>query len=142
MYCEFLISTSTNRWRRIINSPAVEEAVDGLSRAVVDEFITDLWYSSITPDQEAPEELRILLNGVIAEVAQRARRVNLTTLLSKYASVNHLSCAVVLNSIAILIIDGHTSIILWAVPIKYFFIAVPLLCEVRVFLAVNYLSTS
>lgn len=29
-------------------------------------------------------ELRILINGVIAEVAQRAKRVNLITLLSRY----------------------------------------------------------
>lgn len=57
--------------------------MDELTRAVIDEFVTSLWYTSITPDQEAPEELRLLLNGVIAEVAQRAKRVNLVTLLSK-----------------------------------------------------------
>lgn len=64
--------------------------MDELTRSVIGEFVTGLWYSSITPDQEAPEELRVLLNGVIAEVAYRAKRVNLMTLLSKYASVNHL----------------------------------------------------
>lgn len=57
--------------------------MDELTRCVIDEFITSLWYSSITPDQEAPEELRILLNGVIAEVAHRAKRVDLVTLLSR-----------------------------------------------------------
>jgi len=64
--------------------------VDQLTRSVIDEFVTSLWYSTITPDQEVPEELRILLNGVIAEVAIRAKHVNLVTLLSKYDSVNHL----------------------------------------------------
>lgn len=57
--------------------------MDELTRCVIDEFITSLWYSSITSDQEAPEELRILLNGVIAEVAHRAKRVDLVTLLSR-----------------------------------------------------------
>lgn len=73
------------RWRHNINSPAVEAAVDELTRCVINEWVTNLWYSSITPDQEAPEELRILINGVIAEVAQRAKRVNLITLLSRYS---------------------------------------------------------
>lgn len=90
------MSVDTGRWRRIIDSPVVEEAVDQLTRCVIDEFVTSLWYSSITPDQEAPEELRILLNGVIAEVANRAKHVNLITLLSRYDSVNHLFYAVVL----------------------------------------------
>ena len=59
--------------------------MDELTRCVINEWVTNLWYSSITPDQEAPEELRILINGVIAEVAQRAKRVNLITLLSRYS---------------------------------------------------------
>lgn len=74
---------AATRWRRQIDSLVVEKAVDELTRCVIDEFITSLWYSSITPDQEAPEELRILLNGVIAEVAHRAKRVDLVTLLSR-----------------------------------------------------------
>ena len=56
---------------------------------MIDEFITSLWYTSITPDQEVPEELRMFLNGVIAEVASRGKQVNLMTLLSQYNSVNH-----------------------------------------------------
>lgn len=75
--------TAANRWRHSFDSPAVEAAVDELTRKLIDEWVTNLWYSSVTPDQEAPEELRILINGVIAEVAQRAKRVNLITLLSK-----------------------------------------------------------
>lgn len=59
--------------------------MDLLTRSVIDEFVTDMWYASITSDKEAPEELRILLNGVIAEVASRAKRVNLITLLSRYS---------------------------------------------------------
>ncbi|KAG0586098.1 hypothetical protein KC19_2G064000 [Ceratodon purpureus] len=74
---------AANRWRHSFDSPAVEAAVDEFTKSLIDEWVTNLWYSSITPDQEVPEELRILVNGVIAEVAQRAKRVNLITLLSK-----------------------------------------------------------
>ena len=75
--------TAANRWRYSFDSPAVEAAVDDFSRSLINEWVTNLWYSSVTPDQEVPEELRTLINGVIAEVAQRAKRVNLITLLSK-----------------------------------------------------------
>lgn len=72
-----------NRWRHQFDSPVVEAAVDDLTKGIIDEWVTNLWYSSVTPDREAPEELRILINGVVAEVAQRAKRVNLITLLSR-----------------------------------------------------------
>jgi sorting nexin-13 len=78
------LSSIGNRWRHSFDSPIVEEAVDELTRCVVNEWVTNLWYSAITPDEDAPMELRILINGVIAEVAQRAKRVNLITLLSRY----------------------------------------------------------
>lgn len=74
---------AANRWRHHFDSPAVEAAVDELTRSLIAEWVTNLWYSSVTPDQDAPEELRILMNGLISELAQRAKRVNLITLLSK-----------------------------------------------------------
>ncbi|XP_024394619.1 uncharacterized protein [Physcomitrium patens] len=65
------------------DSASVEAAVNELTRSLVDEWVTNLWYSSVTPDEEAPEELRIFMNGMIGEVAQRVKRVNLITLLSQ-----------------------------------------------------------
>ncbi|XP_024400310.1 uncharacterized protein [Physcomitrium patens] len=75
--------TAANRWRHYFNSPAVEAAVDEFTRSLIDEWVTNLWYSSVTSDEEAPEELRILINGMIGVVAQRVKRVNLITLLSR-----------------------------------------------------------
>lgn len=83
--------------------------MDQLTRCVVDEFVTSLWYSSITPDEEVPEELRILLNGVIAEVANRAKHVNLITLLSRYHSVNLLFMLQSINLIILITVHRHTN---------------------------------
>lgn len=75
-----------HRWSGSFDSSAVETAVDELTKSVVDEWITNLWYSAITSDQEAPKELHILIKGVIAEIAQRTKHVNLITLLSRLVS--------------------------------------------------------
>ncbi|GBG81706.1 hypothetical protein CBR_g32698 [Chara braunii] len=70
-------------WRQAINAPAVEAAIDDLMRAVLDEFVTNLWYRSFTPDQDATEELRLLLNTAIGEIAKRVKKVNLISLLAR-----------------------------------------------------------
>ncbi|GBG81704.1 hypothetical protein CBR_g32698 [Chara braunii] len=72
-------------WRQAINAPAVEAAIDDLMRAVLDEFVTNLWYRSFTPDQDATEELRLLLNTAIGEIAKRVKKVNLISLLARDA---------------------------------------------------------
>ena len=38
-------------WRAGINAPAVEAAIDSFTRAVVNEWVTNLWYRLVTPDE-------------------------------------------------------------------------------------------
>lgn len=70
-------------WRAKVNSPAVEAAIEQLTRHLVSEWVTDLWYSRITPDKDAPEELVQIINGVLGEISSRARDVNLIYLLTR-----------------------------------------------------------
>jgi sorting nexin-13 len=49
----------------------------------VQEFVTDLWYSSITPDQEVLEQIYLMINDVIGEISQRVRHINLIGLLTR-----------------------------------------------------------
>jgi sorting nexin-13 len=72
-----------DRWRHNIDSPSVEVAVDELTKCLIDEWVTNLWYSSLTPDQEFPEELRLLINNVIGELARRVKRVDLMALICR-----------------------------------------------------------
>lgn len=71
-------------WRRKVNSSVVEDAIDQFTRHLVSEWVTDLWYSRITPDKEGPEELVQIMNGVLGEISSRARNVNLIDLLTRF----------------------------------------------------------
>ncbi|KAH9299978.1 hypothetical protein KI387_011561, partial [Taxus chinensis] len=71
------------RWKRNIDSPVIEAAVDDFTRKIVQEFVTDLWYSSITPDHEVPQQINFLLNDVLGEISQRVKRINLIDLLTR-----------------------------------------------------------
>lgn len=73
-----------SEWRRKVNSPAVEDALDHFSRHLVSEWVTDLWYSRITPDKQAPEELVRIINSVLAEIASRMRNIDLIDLLTRF----------------------------------------------------------
>eukprot|EP00249_Psilotum_nudum_P022034 c28347_g1_i1 orf=791-4057(+) len=73
----------STRWRRKIDSAVVEVAIDDFTRHIVKEYVTDLWYSFLTPDQDVPEQLRMLINDVIGEIAQRIKRINLINLLTR-----------------------------------------------------------
>ncbi|XP_019443441.1 PREDICTED: uncharacterized protein LOC109347822 isoform X2 [Lupinus angustifolius] len=64
-------------WREKVNSPVVEDAIDHFTRHLVSEWVTDLWYSRLTPDKEGPEELVQLINGVVGEISGRMRNINL-----------------------------------------------------------------
>ncbi|CAD7702484.1 unnamed protein product [Ostreobium quekettii] len=68
-------------WRRGVNAPIVESAWDALCGSVVQEFVYDSWYMSLTPDRDFPAEVRRLLNEAFADVAQRARKIDLRTVL-------------------------------------------------------------
>ncbi|KAK7349184.1 hypothetical protein VNO77_06348 [Canavalia gladiata] len=64
-------------WRAKVNSPAVEDAIDHFTRHLISEWVTDLWYSRLTPDKEGPEELVQIINGVLGEISGRMRNINL-----------------------------------------------------------------
>ncbi|KAL6610700.1 hypothetical protein ACP70R_040669 [Stipagrostis hirtigluma subsp. patula] len=70
-------------WRSKVNSPPVEDALEQFTRHLVTEWVTDLWYSRVTPDKQGPEELINVVNSVIGEISVRARNVNLITLLTR-----------------------------------------------------------
>ncbi|XP_047152386.1 uncharacterized protein LOC124824065 [Vigna umbellata] len=64
-------------WRTKVNSPVVEDAIDHFTRHLISEWVTDLWYSRLTPDKEGPEELVQIINGVLGEISGRMRNINL-----------------------------------------------------------------
>ncbi|XP_077210189.1 phox (PX) domain-containing protein [Tasmannia lanceolata] len=70
-------------WRRKVNSPIVEAAIDQFTRHLVSEWVTNLWYSRLTPDMDAPEELVHIMNGVLGEISFRVRDINLIDLLTR-----------------------------------------------------------
>ncbi|PIN05900.1 hypothetical protein CDL12_21546 [Handroanthus impetiginosus] len=70
-------------WKRKVNSPVVEEAIDQFTRHIISEWVTGLWYSRITPDRQGPEELVLIMNGVLGEISSRMRNVNLIDLLTR-----------------------------------------------------------
>ncbi|XP_060172817.1 uncharacterized protein LOC132603682 isoform X2 [Lycium barbarum] len=70
-------------WRKKVNSPAVEEAIDHFTRHMVSEWVTDLWYSRITSDTQGPEELVQIMNGVLGEISRRMRTINLIDLITR-----------------------------------------------------------
>ncbi|PPR97439.1 hypothetical protein GOBAR_AA23227 [Gossypium barbadense] len=69
-------------WRRKVNSPIVEDAIDHFTRHLISEWVTDLWYSRLTPDREGPEELVLIINGVLGELSDRMKNINLIDLLT------------------------------------------------------------
>lgn len=76
-------TSSKSEWRRKVNSPVVEEAIDHFTWHLVSEFVTDLWYSRLTPDRQGPEELACIVNGVLGEISARMRNINLIDLLTR-----------------------------------------------------------
>ncbi|XP_057465068.1 uncharacterized protein LOC130754828 isoform X2 [Actinidia eriantha] len=70
-------------WRRKVNSPVVEDALNQFTRHIVYEWVTNLWYSRLTADRQGPEELVQIMNSVVGEISSRARNVNLIDLLTR-----------------------------------------------------------
>lgn len=75
--------TVSKKWKRRIDSPVIAEAVEEFTGNIVQEFISDLWYSSITPDQQFPDQICLLINDVLGEVSQRLKHINLVDLLTR-----------------------------------------------------------
>ncbi|XP_041015002.1 uncharacterized protein LOC121257812 isoform X2 [Juglans microcarpa x Juglans regia] len=72
-----------SEWRSKVNSPVVEDAIVDFTRHLVSEWVTDLWYSKLTPDREGPEELLNIMTGVIGEISMRMKNINLIDLLTR-----------------------------------------------------------
>lgn len=71
-----------SKWKRKIDSPVVESAMEEFISKVLKDFVTDLWYSEITPDKEAPELIRAVIMDALG-VAGRAKDINLVDLLTR-----------------------------------------------------------
>lgn len=71
-------------WRAKVKSAVVEDAIDHFTRHLISEWVTDLWYSRLTPDKEGPEELVQIINGVLGEISGRMRNINLIDFLIRF----------------------------------------------------------
>ncbi|KAF5453145.1 hypothetical protein F2P56_028074 [Juglans regia] len=76
-------NVENSEWRSKVDSPVVEDAIDHFTRHLVSEWVTDFWYSRLTPDKEGPEELLNIVNGVLGEISARTRNINLIDLLTR-----------------------------------------------------------
>ncbi|KMZ70359.1 hypothetical protein ZOSMA_1G03410 [Zostera marina] len=72
-------------WKQKINSPLVESAVRDFVNKLMQDFVMDLWYSSITQDKDAPVLIRGLILDAIGEISARIKEINLVELLTKDA---------------------------------------------------------
>ncbi|KAL4555725.1 hypothetical protein LXL04_038353 [Taraxacum kok-saghyz] len=71
------------KWKRKIDSPVVEAAMDDFTNKILQEFVVDLWYSSITPDKEAPQLIHSIIMDIFAEVSMRVKDINLVDMLTR-----------------------------------------------------------
>ncbi|KAG8364285.1 hypothetical protein BUALT_Bualt19G0112500 [Buddleja alternifolia] len=71
------------KWKRKIDSPVVEAAIEDFVNKLLHDFVTDLWYSEITPDKEAPELIHAIVMDALGEVSGRIKEVNLVDLLTR-----------------------------------------------------------
>lgn len=81
------------KWKRKIDSPVVEAAMDDFVKKLLQDFVVDLWYSDITPDKEAPELIHAVVMDVLGEVSGRVKEINLVELLTRlFTQVFFLIC--------------------------------------------------
>ncbi|PPR98946.1 hypothetical protein GOBAR_AA21722 [Gossypium barbadense] len=71
------------KWKRKIDSPMVESAINEFIDKILKDFVTDLWYSEITPDRETPELMRAVILDAIGEISGRVKGINLVDLLTR-----------------------------------------------------------
>ncbi|OMO74172.1 hypothetical protein CCACVL1_16908 [Corchorus capsularis] len=71
------------KWKRKIDSPTVEAAINDFIDKILRDFVVDLWYSEITPDKDAPELIRAVIMDALAEIAGRVKEINLVDLLTR-----------------------------------------------------------
>ncbi|KAI9182358.1 hypothetical protein LWI28_024584 [Acer negundo] len=71
------------KWKRKIDSPIVEAAANEFIDKILNDFVSDLWYSEITPDKEGPELIRSIIMDAIGEISGRVKEINLVDLLTR-----------------------------------------------------------
>ncbi|KAL5788433.1 hypothetical protein ACOSP7_005382 [Xanthoceras sorbifolium] len=71
------------KWKRKIDSPIVEAAINEFIDKILKDFVNDLWYSEITPDKETPELIRSIIMDAIGEISGRVKDINLVDLLTR-----------------------------------------------------------
>ncbi|GLT39989.1 hypothetical protein SLA2020_141520 [Shorea laevis] len=73
----------SQKWKRKIDSPMVEAALNEFIDKILKDFVIDLWYADITPDREAPELIRAVIMDAIGEISGRVKEINLVDLLAR-----------------------------------------------------------
>ncbi|CAK8571207.1 unnamed protein product [Lathyrus sativus] len=78
------ISTSLPppKWKKKIDSPAVEAALNDFIDLILKDFVINMWYADITSDGEFPEQIRDLIMDAIAEITVRVKEINIVDLLT------------------------------------------------------------
>ncbi|KAI8015385.1 Sorting nexin-16 [Camellia lanceoleosa] len=71
------------KWKRKVDSPIAEAAMEEFVNKLLQDFVTDLWYSDITPDKEAPQLIRAIIMDVLGEISGRVKEINLIDLLAR-----------------------------------------------------------
>ncbi|XP_061376324.1 uncharacterized protein LOC133318351 [Gastrolobium bilobum] len=71
------------KWKKKIDSPVVEAALNDFLDLILKDFVINMWYSDITPDGEFPEQIRDLVMDALAEVLVRVKEINLVDLLTR-----------------------------------------------------------
>lgn len=79
------------RWKKKIDSPLVEAAINDFIDKILNDFVVNLWYSLITPDREAPELIRAVIMDALGEISVRVKEINIVDLLTRYCSFIFLS---------------------------------------------------
>lgn len=78
-------------WKKKIDSPLVEAAIEDFINKILKDFVIDLWYSAITPDREFPEQIRVVIYGALGEVSRRLKEINLVDLITRCFHVTFVS---------------------------------------------------
>ncbi|XP_010530868.1 PREDICTED: uncharacterized protein LOC104807343 [Tarenaya hassleriana] len=70
-------------WKKKIDSPVVEAAINDFINKILRDFVVDLWYSEITQDKEAPELIRAVIMDALGELSVRVKEINIVDLLTR-----------------------------------------------------------
>ncbi|XP_035540477.1 uncharacterized protein LOC109010235 isoform X2 [Juglans regia] len=71
------------KWKRKIDSPIVEAAMNGFIDKILKDFVVDMWYSEITPDREFPDHIHAIIMDALGEISGRVKELNLVDLLTR-----------------------------------------------------------